>query len=139
MSHVFISVVVIELSIRYLKTGPEDRLISFMHQHGSRVLGVSLYNIDGTQTSSPCYSESSMVRLTSLPTTFNPTTPVREYGRCSQGLWQLQGTKNIFKFSFYPRTISDWNRLPTTVTHVQTLQEFREGLSSLPPQLRRPY
>ena len=44
----------------------------------SRVLGGSLYSIDGTQTDSLCYSESSMVWLTSLPTTFNPTTPVRE-------------------------------------------------------------
>ena len=44
----------------------------------SIVLGGSLYSIDGTQTDSLCYSESSMVWLTSLPTTFNPTTPVRE-------------------------------------------------------------
>ena len=41
-------------------------------------LGWSLYSIDGTQTDSLCYSESSMVWLTSLPTTFNPTTPVQE-------------------------------------------------------------
>ena len=44
-------------------------------------------------------------------------------------------TKDVYKYSFYPHTISDWNRLPTTVTDVQTLQEFREGLSSLPLQL----
>ena len=59
--------------------------------------------------------------------------------RGSQRLRQLQATKDVYKYSFYPRTISDWNRLPTTVTDVQTLQEFREGLSSLPPQLLRPY
>ena len=98
-------------------------------------MGGSLYSIDGTQTDSLCYSESSMVWLTSLPTTFNPTTPVRG----SQRLRQLQATKDVYKYSFYPRTISDWNRLPTTVTDVQTLQEFRDGLSSLPPQLLRPY
>ena len=59
--------------------------------------------------------------------------------RGSQRLRQLQATKDVYKYSFYPRTISDCNGLPTTVTDVQTLQEFREGLSSLPPQLLRPY
>ena len=59
--------------------------------------------------------------------------------RGSQRLRQLQATKDVYKYSFYSRTNSDWNRLPTTVTDVQTLQEFREGLSSLPPLLLRPY
>ena len=59
--------------------------------------------------------------------------------RDSQHLRQLQATKDVYKFSFYPRTISDWNRLPTTVADIKTLQEFRECLSSLPPQLLRPY
>ena len=40
--------------------------------------------------------------------------------RGSQRLRQLQATKDVYKYSFYPRTISDWNRLPTTVTDVQT-------------------
>ena len=47
--------------------------------------------------------------------------------RVSQRLRQLQASNDVYKYSFYPRTISDWNRLPTTVTDVQTLQEFREG------------
>ena len=55
--------------------------------------------------------------------------------RGSQSLCQLQATQDIYKFSFYPRTISDWNRLPTTVADVQGTS----GLSSLPPQLQRPY
>ena len=59
--------------------------------------------------------------------------------RGSQHLHQLQATKDIYKYSFYPRTISDWNRLPTSVTDVQTLQEFREGLSSQSSLLLRPY
>ena len=59
--------------------------------------------------------------------------------RGSQRLCQLQATKVVYKYSFYPCTISDWNRLPTSVTNVQTLQEFREGLSSQSSLLMRPY
>ena len=106
------------------------------HQHGHESW-VGVYSIDGTQTDSLCYSESSMVWLTSLPTTFNPTTPVREVPNAC-------GSYKILKMStstltVFPCTIIDWNRLPTIVTDVQTLQEFREGLSSLPPQLLQPY
>ena len=49
--------------------------------------------------------------------------------RGSQCLRQLQATKDVYKFSVYPCSISDWNRLPTTVTNVQSLQKFRDGLS----------
>ena len=56
--------------------------------------------------------------------------------RGSQRLHQLNATKDVYKYSFYSRTICDWNQLPPTV---QTLQEFRGGLSSLPSQLLRPY
>ena len=38
--------------------------------------------------------------------------------RGSQCLWQLQATKDFYKFSFQPCTISDWNPLPTTDTDV---------------------
>ena len=53
--------------------------------------------------------------------------------RGSQRLRQLQATNNAYKFSFCPRTISDWNRLPTHVTDLQTLLGFREALANLPP------
>ena len=52
-----------------------------------------------------------MVWLTSLLTTFNPVTPVQEVN--SQCLRQLQATKDVYKFTFYHCTISDWNPLPT--------------------------
>ncbi|MCG8078457.1 MAG: reverse transcriptase family protein, partial [Candidatus Thiodiazotropha taylori] len=55
--------------------------------------------------------------------------------RGSQRLRQLQATNDTYKYSFYPRTISDWNRLPTTVTDHQTLQGFRDSLANLPPSL----
>ena len=51
----------------------------------------------------------------------------------------INATKDVYKYFFYHRTICDWNQLPTTVTDVQTPQEFREGLSSLPSQPLRPY
>ena len=56
--------------------------------------------------------------------------------RGSQRLRQLQATKDVYKYSFFPFSISDWNRLPTSVTDVQTLQE---GLSSQSSLLVRPY
>ena len=59
--------------------------------------------------------------------------------RGSQRLRQLNANTDVYKYAFYPRTICDWNQLPTTVTEVQTLQEFREGLSCLPSRLLRPY
>lgn len=55
--------------------------------------------------------------------------------RGSQRLPQLQATNDTYKYLFYPRTISDWNRLPTTVTDHQTLQGFRDSLANLPPSL----
>ena len=36
--------------------------------------------------------------------------------RGSQRLRQLNATKDVYKYSFYPRTICDWIQLPTTVT-----------------------
>ena len=54
--------------------------------------------------------------------------------RGSQCLSQLQVTTDVYKY-FYPCTISDWNRLPTSVTDLQTLQKFRKGLAHLPPTL----
>ena len=64
----------------------------------SRVLVGSLYSIDGTQTDSLCYSESSMVWLTSLPTTFNPTTPIREVPNACGSYKQLK-TSSMFHFT----------------------------------------
>ena len=51
--------------------------------------------------------------------------------RGSQRLRQLQATNEAYRNSFYPRTISDWNRLSTHVTDLQTLLGFRVALASL--------
>ena len=41
--------------------------------------------------------------------------------RGSKRLRQLHATKDIYKYSFFPRAISDGNKPPTTVTDDQTL------------------
>ena len=33
-------------------------------------------------------------------------------------------TQSAYKYSFYPKIIQDWNRLPATATDSQTLEEF---------------
>jgi hypothetical protein len=38
--------------------------------------------------------------------------------------------KDIYKFSFFPRTTTDWNRLPETTTSANTIESFRMQLSS---------
>ena len=37
--------------------------------------------------------------------------------------------KNIYKYSFYPRTIKDWNALPYDIAHAPTLNSFKNSLS----------
>ena len=64
--------------------------------------------------------------------------PNDHHTRGSQCLRQQQATNKANKNSFYPRTISDWNQLPTHVTDLQTLQGFRVALASLYPPLQMP-
>ena len=40
-----------------------------------------------------------------------------------------QNKHNAVFYSFFPRTISDWNSLPTSVTSASSLEAFRRGLS----------
>ena len=42
-------------------------------------------------------------------------------------LYQLAAKLSIYKNSFFPRTIREWNLLPTSVTDATTI-EFRVGL-----------
>ena len=55
--------------------------------------------------------------------------------RGSQRIRQLEANKEVYRYSFYPRTISDWNRLPISVTNSQTILGPREALACLPPTL----
>ena len=56
-----------------------------------------------------------------------------------QCLRQLQASKDVYKYSFYPRTIYHWYRLPTSVTDIQTLQGFKKGIASLVSSLLHAY
>ena len=38
---------------------------------------------------------------------------------------------NIFKFSFFPRVVPVWNRLPASVVESQSLAAFKKGLASI--------
>ena len=55
--------------------------------------------------------------------------------RGSQRIQQLEANKDVYRYSFYPRTISDWNRLPISFTNSQTILGLREALACLPPTL----
>ena len=55
--------------------------------------------------------------------------------RGSQHIPQLEANKDVYRYSFYPQTISDWNRLSISVTNSQTIQGLREALACLPPTL----
>ncbi|VDI60799.1 Hypothetical predicted protein [Mytilus galloprovincialis] len=47
-------------------------------------------------------------------------------------LRQIRATKEVYKNSFFPRSIRDWNLLPDTVAAAPTLEEFRARLASVP-------
>ena len=56
--------------------------------------------------------------------------------RGQQRLYQPTATVTIYKNSFSPRTIREWNLLPTNVTDAATLEEFRVGLGTVLPTLQ---
>ena len=41
---------------------------------------------------------------------------------------QIQCNKDRYKFSFFCRTIKDWNKLPENITNNTTTDAFKEGL-----------
>lgn len=50
--------------------------------------------------------------------------------RGQQRLYQSRATPNVYKFSFYPRTIHEWNLLPSGVTESPTVEAFQTALSN---------
>ena len=44
---------------------------------------------------------------------------------------QYSTTSDTLKFSFFPRCIPLWNRLPATVAEAHSLASFKSGLSTL--------
>ena len=56
--------------------------------------------------------------------------------RGQQRLYQPSATVTVYKNSFFPRTIREWNLLPINVTDAATLEEFRAGLGTVLPNLQ---
>ena len=52
-------------------------------------------------------------------------------------LYQPAAKLSIYKNSFFPRTIWEWNRLPTSVTDATTIEEFRVSLGHALPALQQ--
>ena len=48
--------------------------------------------------------------------------------RGAHRLYQPAASQNVYKFSFYPRTISQWNSLPTIVTDSVNVEAFKVAL-----------
>ena len=56
--------------------------------------------------------------------------------RGQQRLYQPTATVSVYKNSFFPRTIREWNLLPINITDAATLEEFRVGLGTVLPTLQ---
>jgi hypothetical protein len=41
-----------------------------------------------------------------------------------------RATKDVFKYSFYSRTLSEWNRLPKEIVLSETIDTFKSKLKS---------
>ena len=53
--------------------------------------------------------------------------------RGSHRFKQSSGATTVYRDSFFHRTISDWNRLPTQVTDCTTIEAFQASLGTLTP------
>ena len=38
--------------------------------------------------------------------------------------------KNVLKYSFFPRTLKDWNALPSDIVHAPSLNSFKTKLTN---------
>ncbi|XP_071152259.1 uncharacterized protein [Mytilus edulis] len=44
---------------------------------------------------------------------------------------QIRPNKDIYKYSFFPRTIRDWNKLPDELLEIESSEEFKTKLTKL--------
>ena len=49
----------------------------------------------------------------------------------SKGFKQLKASKDVYKYSFLPRTIIDWNHLPDSIVSLQTTTQFKNATKKL--------
>ena len=74
-------------------------------------------------------------RLVELDT--NVVRPGDKRTRGQHRLYQPAAKLSIYKNSFFPRTIWEWNLLPTSVTDATTIEEFRVDLGHALPALQQ--
>ena len=65
-----------------------------------------------------------------IPPNYFPTPSPVITNRSSNNMKFLhyQSTINCFKYSFFPRTIPEWNRLPSDIVHADSLDSFKNLL-----------
>ena len=70
--------------------------------------------------------------LVEVPTEYHPApNTTRVSRRChDQQYVRYQTAVDSFKYSFLPRTICDWNKLPRTVVEAESLADLKRRLSS---------
>ena len=61
---------------------------------------------------------------------FNILRPGDSRTRGAYRLYQIPAVQSVYKFSFFPRTIQDWNSLPTYVTDCTSLEEFKAAMTT---------
>ena len=65
-----------------------------------------------------------------LPSYFQQLTRITRHSH-PIALCQIHTFFNIYKYSFYPLAVVQWNRLSTNVVVLPTLEQFREAVRSL--------
>ena len=70
----------------------------------------------------------------SLPVA-NLLQPTKRHSRHlnSKAFNTIHASKNCYKFSFFPRTIKDWNSLPDAIVNITEPQQFKQALAHLAP------
>ena len=68
-------------------------------------------------------------QVTMDPNTYLNKSDTRTRGE--QKYKQIATSKNIYKYSFFPRTIRSWNYLPAAVAQATDLDSFRSGLEGI--------
>ncbi|KAJ8035762.1 hypothetical protein HOLleu_19537 [Holothuria leucospilota] len=68
-------------------------------------------------------------RLGLLALPMNNLQPVRRPSRHhhSNSILHIPTNKDCYKYSFFPRTVRDWNLLPQNITDLEDLKQFKSA------------
>ena len=61
--------------------------------------------------------------------------PGNKRTRGGERLYQPYAASQVYKRSYYPYTIQEWNGLPTALNDAKSLESFQALLSGSPPEL----